>query len=319
MGKITRKELSDELNNELDSYSTKNELQTLDNKVNERLNKKANYSDVAKISSGTPLFATDIAGMTDTTRAYVNTTDGFIYLYDSEIEEFTNTGVLYQATVSNDFPATNMIKNGDFSDGVNNWKSYRLNIASVDNALEITVVEPTTYNNNNVNSDALNFDTSHKYFLKFEYNVKHEENIRLYVAGSYLTPPFLPTALNEYVPYSIIFSPENTSGSFSFRHGTTNYQVGEKFYIRNVLMVDLTLTFGEGNEPSIEEMNKLLERFPMGWFDGTISPLVSVKELYLSKSTDTDRGTFTDESGKVYKHWLSAESGHLIFNYEEVL
>lgn len=37
MGKITRKELSDELNNELDSYSTKNELQTLDNKVTSHL------------------------------------------------------------------------------------------------------------------------------------------------------------------------------------------------------------------------------------------------------------------------------------------
>lgn len=59
-----------------------------------QLDNKANKSDVAKISSGTPLFASSISGMTDTTRNYVNTTDGYLYSYNGN--SFVSSGVKYQ-------------------------------------------------------------------------------------------------------------------------------------------------------------------------------------------------------------------------------
>lgn len=55
-----------------------------------------NYVDdsVARLSSGTPLFASSVSGMTDTTKNYVNTTDGYLYTYSGVA--WIKTGVKYQ-------------------------------------------------------------------------------------------------------------------------------------------------------------------------------------------------------------------------------
>lgn len=50
----------------------------------------------AGISSGTPLFASSVEGMTDTTRNYVNITDGYLYTYNGS--KFIKSTVKYQAT-----------------------------------------------------------------------------------------------------------------------------------------------------------------------------------------------------------------------------
>lgn len=56
----------------------------------------AKKEDVAKISSGTPLFADSTSEMTDITRNYVNTTDGYLYIYNGSIFEKSN--IVYQST-----------------------------------------------------------------------------------------------------------------------------------------------------------------------------------------------------------------------------
>jgi lysophospholipase L1-like esterase len=63
-----------------------------------QLAQKANLSDVANISNGTPVFADTVGEMTDTSRAYVNTSDGLLYLYDSGTSSFVSSGVQYQST-----------------------------------------------------------------------------------------------------------------------------------------------------------------------------------------------------------------------------
>ena len=62
-------------------------------------NVELNYAkkdDVAKISSGTPLFASSKSGMTDITKNYVNTSDGYLYIYSGG--DWTKTSVQYQST-----------------------------------------------------------------------------------------------------------------------------------------------------------------------------------------------------------------------------
>ena len=54
----------------------------------------AKKDDVAKISSGTPLFTSSTTEMTDVTKNYVNTTDGYLYIYSNG--NWTKTGVKYQ-------------------------------------------------------------------------------------------------------------------------------------------------------------------------------------------------------------------------------
>ena len=63
-----------------------------------QLAQKVDLKDIAHLTSATPLFADSVVEMTNKTRPYVNMSDGYIYLYNSDAEEFNNTGILYQGT-----------------------------------------------------------------------------------------------------------------------------------------------------------------------------------------------------------------------------
>lgn len=62
-------------------------------KINGQLDEKANKRDIAKISSGTPLFVDSVEDMFDNTKNYVNTTDGYLYTYING--RFVNSSVKY--------------------------------------------------------------------------------------------------------------------------------------------------------------------------------------------------------------------------------
>ena len=64
--------------------------------ISSQLDTKASKDDVAKISNGTPLFASNIDGMSDTTKNYVNLTDYYVYIYNNG--SWTKTNVKYQAS-----------------------------------------------------------------------------------------------------------------------------------------------------------------------------------------------------------------------------
>lgn len=78
-----------DINKKVDTFKTE---------VNEQLDnietKKANKDDVARISSGTPLFVSSVEGMTDISKNYVNTTDGYLYIYNGS--NFENSNIKYQ-------------------------------------------------------------------------------------------------------------------------------------------------------------------------------------------------------------------------------
>ena len=97
-------ELSD-LNKELDNINL-----SLNN-INTSLNTKASKTDVAKISSGTPIFVDNVTKMTDTTKNYVNLSDGYVYIYSGG--KFEKTDILYQSQGIGDNAITpNMLQNG---------------------------------------------------------------------------------------------------------------------------------------------------------------------------------------------------------------
>lgn len=77
------------LKDRLDNFDE--QLDTTKNEVELNYAKK---TDVARVSSGTPLFAPSTIEMTDTTKNYVNTTDGCLYIYSSG--SWVNSNVKYQ-------------------------------------------------------------------------------------------------------------------------------------------------------------------------------------------------------------------------------
>lgn len=85
--------------NKTKAIKSKDLLKDLDKRIdsiNSQLDNCAKKDDVTRISSGTPLFASSVSDMTDVTRNYVNTTDGYLYRYNGNT--FEKTTVLYQAT-----------------------------------------------------------------------------------------------------------------------------------------------------------------------------------------------------------------------------
>lgn len=78
--------------------------------ISSQLEHKASKDDVAKISTGTPLFASSKSEMTDTTKNYVNITDGYIYIYNNNSWEKTN--IKYQSTGLSDNQVTKNKING---------------------------------------------------------------------------------------------------------------------------------------------------------------------------------------------------------------
>lgn len=70
--------------------------------VSSQMDEKANKNDVANLSSVTPEFASSIDKMIDTTKTYVNISDGYIYLYNSTTSNFEKSSLRYQATGLND-------------------------------------------------------------------------------------------------------------------------------------------------------------------------------------------------------------------------
>lgn len=79
-----------------------NKVQAIDNKaekaevekLSSQLDTCAKKDDVARISSGTPLFVDSESAMTDITKNYVNTTDGYLYTYNGTT--FVKSNVKYQ-------------------------------------------------------------------------------------------------------------------------------------------------------------------------------------------------------------------------------
>lgn len=70
--------------------------------MSSEMDEKANKNDVANLSSVTPEFASSIDKMIDTTKTYVNISDGYIYLYNSTTSKFEKSSLQYQATGLND-------------------------------------------------------------------------------------------------------------------------------------------------------------------------------------------------------------------------
>lgn len=70
--------------------------------LSSQMEQKANKNDVANLSSVTPEFASSIDKMIDTTKTYVNISDGYIYLYNSTTSNFEKSSLRYQATGLND-------------------------------------------------------------------------------------------------------------------------------------------------------------------------------------------------------------------------
>lgn len=175
-------------------------------------------------------------------------------------------GGIYQSTVAKDFPVSNLIKNGDFSEGLTSWS-----VITAD-----TVVE-----DDEIQMLGTGTDSPSRVYQSRESVLGR----KLYVAGWIKSTSNLVGIGHS----SLLLKSHSGSGEYEFLSTVRDNHISpsildtrisnqDTVYARNFILIDLTDTFGVGNEPSRKEMDELLKRFPNSWFDGATN-LYSFKDV----------------------------------------
>lgn len=178
---------------------------------------------------------------------------------------------------------TNLIKNGDFANGITGWEAPTLGtLIASNNELEVTITNTSNTTTLSYIGQAVKKYANHNYYTAFEIKPKYNNAVAVLI-GNKWSENVAPTP-NIFNRVSRIVKPTEDTNHFNtlrYRHDVnTNYVVGDKIYFKNILLIDLTQTFGAGNEPTVEECDKIFAN----WFDETKST-ISASRL---KSVDKD-------------------------------
>lgn len=208
------------------------------------------------------------------------------------------------------FPPNNIIKNeiknGNFEKGYNflladNWSIATQHPMYVKyNFEEKSQKIDSKYRNNHL-SQAVEILGGNKYLLKFLVkkveNRDTEANLIIGFANSKTETlkEFISVSDTQYntADYTEITILLNPSVNYSLLGFSGNGGVKSNAWLKNVLLINLTKTFGVGKEPSVAEFNTILDRFPDRWFDG-VEHIKTLGELI----TDLANGKTTAHSIK---------------------
>ena len=192
------------------------------------------------------------------------------------------------ATKADKLMATNLVTNGDFSNGATGWKAASSIISASSNVLTVIgsgasqcvgvkhgLQTPSNYSN-------------HKLYYRFKAKkVNSEAQCIMFmfstsdgnIQTSYNIPVGVETALSGIISLG---SNLNAIDFYTFSpYADATTANGKVTEYKEMFSIDLTATFGAGNEPTKEQMDRLLAEFPNSWFDGTkeILPLKIINSL----------------------------------------
>ena len=184
-------------------------------------------------------------------------------------------------------PAKNLIENGNFMDGLKGWYGdaeidyldgegvfYRTESSN----LSYFSISSSIFNPEEINAgDVIYYSLMEK--------VENHESLNFFriIMGNAFSDGFKRILSNgEYTKHSFSKKWADIGNPLQIRLYIDHREFPDdilKTYIKNVMVVNLTKTFGKGNEPSAEQMDVLLEsRFDNGYFDGTKN-LFNAKEF----------------------------------------
>lgn len=236
---------------------------------------------------------------------YVVLADGQWYYWHSTSLTWKAGGQYTQGDSSDVyFPATNLIKNGNFTNGLNGFSIYG-GIGKVEaNTLKVTgngtlgaVGAYTT------TANSFLYQENHQMYFKCRTRVLDSEckYIRFYAASGSdiydLTGKVeqISSPLNStWYDVSIIFTlPQILVGknvqiyvlAYYANSATAN---GKQFEFWRPATLDLTAVFGEGLEPRKNEIEKYLSKYDHSWFAENNQKFVSVKDVFAEMLTRND-------------------------------
>jgi hypothetical protein len=190
-------------------------------------------------------------------------------------------------------PATNIISNGNFdtTTGWDNYASYPL--SATNNIMSIT-------GNGAAHNPMASFITTtqsavgKKIYLRYGARITNSvcTKIRIEIdgvsSGTDQNKEFATPTENVWYGLSNVFTqPADVSGlimakiaHFYADKDTANGKVME---VKKAIAIDLTSTFGVGNEPTADEMDSVLACFDDSWFSGTRNISKALLVLLLNK------------------------------------
>lgn len=170
--------------------------------------------------------------------------------------------------------ATNLVTNGDFSSGLNGWTP--VGASAVVEADSIAITSDNT-NYPRIYSDIPQTTLGDKYYVRASYFISDKTNVKtisisapvhLYFYGI-ATIPNASLTVNAWADISAVGSIAQVGTSVALRAELYSSTVATTLKFKKPIAINLTATFGKGNEPTTEQMDAILAMFPNSWFDGT--------------------------------------------------
>lgn len=248
----------------------------------QQLADKATKKELQSIASGSPKGA--FSTVANLQSAYPNGAEGIFVVDDTGEWYYWKdsawiSGGVYQASMSSVFPATNEVTNGNFANGTANWlaRATEATIAVENGKLRMNVIAGSANFGSIIN--VFPVIANDKYYVKLNLESNVSTDIQA-STGTGLADNKVIGAIQSNVPTSVsnVVSWGTASDRMSF--GVKPSVTGNSLLFSEVLVINLTKTFGNGLEPTKEEMDNLINTFHNGWFNGTVRPFISQKELY---------------------------------------
>lgn len=156
---------------------------------------------------------------------------------------------------------TNLVTNGDFSNGTTGWGADYGTLSASSNELTFTATSDRVTSARIL--QLIGTIAGHKYYVHGSIMRTNANKFRPMVGADSLT---LTAVANTYVTYGVVVTALNTGSHSVYLPDTV---AGEVIKFKNLLVIDLTEAFGAGNEPTAEQMDAYLAAYPDSWFDGT--------------------------------------------------
>lgn len=161
----------------------------------------------------------------------------------------------------------NIINDSSFDEIGTYWKNNNANITKENGLLKIsgennTYLYQTIYCSSFDTSCISGFYSGHKYYLSLEYKQNHDIQLETYFHGQ--TSNVIKTKKSaDFVKAGTIFKSNDELSRVYLMHNKSNTSIPESnpTYIKNVMLIDLTETFGEGNEPELDYLLNNIEYF----------------------------------------------------------
>ncbi|MBE5966405.1 MAG: hypothetical protein E7255_05490 [Lachnospiraceae bacterium] len=220
------------------------------------------------------------------------------------------------------FTAQNLVKNGDFSDGIIGWGADNSSISATSNVLSI-VADGTTASGRARHTTMTPYTTDRKVFIRAKVRVTNSNCSSVDLLGrtsSLVTTSIVGVQLspltNVYYSLSGVLNCSNTDGTVVVevvqRYTDSDTANGKVMEVKDVFAIDLTSTFGKGNEPTKEQCDIMFDHYINGLQGVGNHKIVSRGRNLFDKDSAVLEGVIMPDSGIFHCNFACCHSDFIM-------